>query len=163
MARFSLSPKACKVNLKGWLAENGLNITACDSRNNENTKNKTDGVDVEAAAQNLVAELRVYEALICNIPSVIYSMFAGPWSDQNGRKLLIIIPLIGQILATTFLMIGHYVDSLPAEFLLLYASTGAFGYMATLDCGCFGYISDVSTKETKTLRMSIGKEITYII
>ena len=45
---------------------------------------------------------------------------AGPWSDTNGRKLLIVLPLIGQTLAVVVLIVALLADDLPAEFLLLW-------------------------------------------
>ena len=44
----------------------------------------------------------------------------GPWSDTNGRKLLILLPLIGQTLAVLVLIIALIFQDLPAEFLLLW-------------------------------------------
>ena len=45
---------------------------------------------------------------------------SGPWSDTNGRRLLIIVPFIGQALAVIVLIIALLIDSLPAEFMLLW-------------------------------------------
>ena len=45
---------------------------------------------------------------------------AGPWSDTNGRKLLIVLPFVGQTLAVLVLIIALLLQDLPAEFLLLW-------------------------------------------
>ena len=45
---------------------------------------------------------------------------AGPWSDTNGRKLLIVLPLVGQTLAVVVLIVALLLQDLPAEFLLLW-------------------------------------------
>ena len=51
---------------------------------------------------------------------VYFCAHTGPWSDTNGRKLLILLPLIGQTLAVVVLIIALLIQDLPAEFLLLW-------------------------------------------
>ena len=83
---------------------------------------------VESKSQSIVANIRIYEGILVNVPAVVYCMFAGtstaptpgPWSDTNGRKLLILFPIIGQALGITVLIIALIFHNLPAEFLLLW-------------------------------------------
>ena len=43
-----------------------------------------------------MSELKLYEGLIVNIPSILFATFAGSWADQRGRKLLLAFPFFGK-------------------------------------------------------------------
>jgi MFS family permease len=58
--------------------------------------------------QERVAQLEIWDMLIYNFPSVFFCLFAGAWSDYNGRKLLLIIPFIGNILSYIAYMVNYY-------------------------------------------------------
>ena len=47
--------------------------------------------------QEWVSELKFYEGLIVNIPSILFAMFAGSWADQRGRKLILALPFAGML------------------------------------------------------------------
>ena len=44
-----------------------------------------------------MSELKVYEGLISHIPSIGFAMFAGTWADRRGRKLVMVLPFIGEL------------------------------------------------------------------
>ena len=76
--------------------------------------------EVEVEVQEYVATLQAYNSIIQAIPGCIYVLFAGPWSDRNGRKLLLIFPVCGYILNNgIFLINSYFFYELKAEYLLL--------------------------------------------
>ena len=54
------------------------------------------------------------------IPLSMHMYSPGPWSDRHGRKLLILIPILGQVLTcTTFILNVVLFDLLPFEALYM--------------------------------------------
>ena len=49
-------------------------------------------------------------------PRIVFALLAGYWSDKNGRKMLIGVPILGQI-ATSVVFIANWalLKSLPFE------------------------------------------------
>ena len=98
--------------------------------------------------------IMIYKILI-NLPAVFLGLFCGAWSDKIGRKLPVMLPCVGTIFAVLFYMMGmlNNVPSLP--FVLIGAIIrGAFGKSAIVTMALHSYITDLSTKEERTLRLS---------
>ena len=70
------------------------------------------------ATQRKVTVLKMWNTILQAIPGVIYALFAGPWSDSNGRKPLMIFATSGYIFNNAVFMINAYYKDLKAEYLL---------------------------------------------
>ncbi|EDV94609.1 uncharacterized protein LOC6567292 [Drosophila grimshawi] len=139
MQNFPLE-KACRVNLgynritcTTMLDKSELGID-CDAFNFENTTTGPTAEQIlfdisssgfnytvckaEIEAQKLSADVSGKRAPIAAIFPLIVLLFAGGWSDRyNKRKPCMILPIVGEALSFTCLMISAiFFDSLPMEF-----------------------------------------------
>jgi hypothetical protein len=77
----------------------------------------------------------------------------GPRSDVHGRKLLLIVPFIGNLLSFAAYMLNyHFFFELPTLHLLWGSVVGLSGSYICLNLGLYGYLSDISTPEDRTMR-----------
>lgn len=88
-------------------------------------------------------------------PSMVLTMFIGPYSDKAGRKIAIIPPLLGGTVRTAVNLIVM-AKELPLWIMLIGAVfDGLTGGPGALLAGSFSYTADVSTYENRFLRIFI--------
>ena len=88
-------------------------------------------------------------------PSILVTALLGPYTDKGGRKIAILLPIIGSILrcVVTIIMMAF---KLPIQLLFLATfMEGIFGSVSTLLMASFAYIADISTKEQRAFRILV--------
>lgn len=50
--------------------------------------------EYQELVQKDVTVINMYSNILGSVPGVVISLFAGPWSDTNGRKMLMILPTV---------------------------------------------------------------------
>ena len=110
---------------------------------------------IRTAVQNRAADLEVIDGILFALPSVLFSLFVGAWSDANGRRLVLILPFVGNILSFIIYIVNYHWFELPATQLLWGSVAGITGGYVCLNIGLYGYISDVTSAEDRTMRLSI--------
>ena len=69
----------------------GYSLEICDDINNHDAE--------DDAVQTRASQINMYMSILGSLPCMLVALFIGPWSDKNGRKPVMIIPMIGEILA----------------------------------------------------------------
>ena len=76
--------------------------------------NLTHGIRIDKnisdAVQDEAASLEVIDGILVAIPALIFSLFVGAWSDVNGRKAVLILPFIGNILSFVILIFLYFLQ-----------------------------------------------------
>lgn len=141
--------KACRVNLR-------YSDEVCDALEARQTANYT---YEEQQVQQLVASMSIWKTLLQSSVPAVLIMFLGSWSDRNRRrKPCMLMPIVGEFLTSIALLIcTYFFYQLPMEVAglseaLFPALTG--GWM-TMFMAIFSYIGDVTTLETRTLRIGL--------
>ena len=90
------------------------------------------------------------------IPPIIFTLFIGPWSDNFGRKTLMILPLTGYIAYNAWFLINViFYDKMPADWLMLEVFQYWPGGYMCLFLGLYSYVTDNSSAEYRTTRIAI--------
>ncbi|XP_067617371.1 solute carrier family 46 member 2 [Eurosta solidaginis] len=180
MQNFPLE-KACRVNL-GYnkiicdttLDKSELGID-CDAFNFDNTTFGATAEDAalaissvgfnytvckaEVEAQKLAADVSGKRAPIAAIFPLIVLLFAGGWSDRyNKRKPCMIMPIIGEFLSFTCLLISAiFFDSLPMEFGAYCEAIvpALFGGLTFCLMAVYSYITIATPEEDRIFRFGI--------
>ena len=75
---------------------------------------------IQTRTQEKVSVLKTAEGAMMTAPAIFFSLFAGAYSDQRGRRLLLALPFLGNILSYLAMAANlHWWEELPAEYLLI--------------------------------------------
>ncbi|KAE8287453.1 Solute carrier family 46 member 3 Precursor [Larimichthys crocea] len=125
------------------------NTSRCTINNSSNHSSYHEEVQRQASLFSL------YTELFSTIPSLVVTLMLVAYSDRGGRKITIIMPLIGTLIYTlSFLTVSYFELNI---YLLIGSSllSSLFGGLGTFLGGCFAYIADLCKDDCqKTLRMA---------
>ena len=77
----------------------------------------------QGMVQKYVSTLLIYSSVLQAIPAILFTLFAGAWSDLHGRKALIVCSTLGYLISNVvFLINTHFFYELKAEYLLFEVS-----------------------------------------
>ena len=116
----------------------------------------------EYNVQKTASQWRMYLDLCYLFPTTISIAIQGYWSDRFGRKLPIVVPLLGEFIAHGARLYNSvYMDGKLEWLLLPFLIQGIFGGRWSLLMAVFSYLSDVSSKESRLLRIAIAEAVMY--
>lgn len=125
------------------------NATRCGNNSRTNDTSYLEEVQKQASL------LSLYTELFTAIPSFIVTIILVAYSDRGGRKIAIIMPVIGTLLYISGLLMISFFE------LNIYLTIGCSlisslcGGVGTFLGGCFAYVADISENDRqKTLRLA---------
>ncbi|KAI5642982.1 major facilitator superfamily domain-containing protein [Phthorimaea operculella] len=118
--------------------------------------------DKTNVTQEVESEVQQYMNLILGVKTVLESLgpaflcfFLGAWSDRHGRKPLVVWALFGLALSQSMIAVYSTLESLsPWWFIVTGIPNAILGYMI-LFTGAMCYMSDISTHENRSLRLTV--------
>eukprot|EP00092_Neocalanus_flemingeri_P016667 GFUD01018030.1.p1 GENE.GFUD01018030.1~~GFUD01018030.1.p1 ORF type:complete len:510 (-),score=61.02 GFUD01018030.1:1014-2492(-) len=111
--------------------------------------------EAEDDVQTKVSEFNMAFSMLSALPSIVLALFIGPWSDKNGRKPVMLLPLMGYIVSTFVWVLNVYYMEWPAKYLL---ATGVYSFFGGITClliGMYSYLADVTSLRSRTTRIGI--------
>lgn len=142
--------KACRVDHK-------FNDTICGNISAKENE------DYNKIVQITVSNFHQWNNISGHAFPIILALFMGAWSDKRGRKLPLILGLIGKLYYSSMIILNATQPSWPLMYVVYTATLPmAFtGADVAIFSAAFAYISDVSSKENRTLRVTL-LEVCYL-
>jgi MFS transporter, PCFT/HCP family, solute carrier family 46, member 3 len=92
---------------------------------------------------------------ISSVPIIIFSIIAGALSDVFGRKPLILLPMIGDLISTVFAIINYaFIETLPVEFFYTDKIGSFFGGYAVYYLGVYSYGTNITKPKDRAHRLA---------
>lgn len=135
-----LKDKSCLNELKE-------NATVCQNLSNYPA--------IENNVQRMTTNYNMYYSLISTFPAIIAAIYLGTWSDKYGRKIPIIIAVVGTLMEVVGIILNSIHFNAPLSYILLPAIPGGItgGSMVILTA-CYSYISNKTNSENRALRFN---------
>lgn len=142
--------KACTVNLN-YSKEICDNLTAADHK------------QFQKEVQLKVSTFHQYENIASHFVPVLLAFFLGPWSDKVGRKLPLLLGLIGNFIYSTMIVVNAFMEKWTVEMVILTASLpcALTGGNLTVFMAAFSYLADTTSQKQRTLRTTL-LEVAYL-
>ncbi|XP_025194110.1 hippocampus abundant transcript 1 protein-like [Melanaphis sacchari] len=119
---------------------------------------------LENSAQHGVSSINVWKHMIQELISVVFIIFAGPWSDLHGRRRrpLMFMPVIGQIICDAFNMLSAVFWDGVSPFVTgitqsLIVSLTGMQYCFFI--GMYAYLADITDMSNRTMRIGFASAV----
>ncbi|XP_026464994.1 proton-coupled folate transporter, partial [Ctenocephalides felis] len=112
---------------------------------------------INTEVQLTVSDFHQWNNIAGHVAPIILSLFLGAWSDKRGRKIPLILGLLGKLYYSVMIIINATQDSWPLEYVIYTATlpSALTGGDVAIFGAAFSYMSDVTTSRDRTLRISI--------
>lgn len=116
----------------------------------------------ENMVHTTASQWRWYLDICRDFPAMLVVAGHGFWSDRYGRRLPLVLALTGELLACAAKLYNSiYMDADITWLLLPFLFHGIFGCSTSILMSIFSYLSEVSTKKNRTLRVVIAEALIF--
>ncbi|XP_064080678.1 lysosomal proton-coupled steroid conjugate and bile acid symporter SLC46A3-like [Macrobrachium nipponense] len=140
--------KICSVNL-------GFSAKVCE--------NLTDHPEENVFVQKEFSLFSFYNSILLSVPSLIFVLFTGAWSDKYGRKIPLLFTILSHIMYAAGYLLNNWQTSWPVEVIYMVTFLEALGGgNMGLFTAAMSYISDICPEKSRTSRISIANSMWYL-
>ncbi|KAH3844693.1 proton-coupled folate transporter-like [Dreissena polymorpha] len=135
-----------------------FNTTVCQNLDNKSFASEEDIV------QKNTSTWLLYSNITMGIPALLtVLLLLGPWGDRVGRKVPVILPIIGAILSNVSNLVNSVYMSAPLGYLLIgNFCSGIFGgYIGAL-MSMYTYVAHISSPEYRTIKIGILEAMIFL-
>ncbi|XP_071639401.1 probable peptidoglycan muropeptide transporter SLC46 [Temnothorax longispinosus] len=136
--------KACRV-------DHGYSEEICMKLNDDDNK------AIKTKVQMTVSEFHQWNDIAGHVVPIILAMFYGNWSDRRGRKLPLVLGLTGKLIYSFMVVINSMMNTWNLN-MVVYTATlpmSLLGGDVAIFGSCFAYMSDISSVQQRTMRITI--------
>ncbi|XP_046662157.1 proton-coupled folate transporter [Homalodisca vitripennis] len=143
--------KACTVDLR-------LPADTCAAINTEEHKEDYKKVQI------VVSTFHQYESWASHAVPMILAFYMGAWSDRVGRKLPMLLGLVGSVIYWAALLLNSLQDSWSLQMVLYTATFPAAltGGSLAIFMSAVSYVCDITSPAERTVRVTL-LEVAYLI
>lgn len=124
--------------------------------------NSTNKTSLQNVIQSESTRFMMLINLATNGPSIITTIFLGSFSDRHGRKLTMLIPLTCSSLSYFLYSIFIFLKLDRKLFVLPGLINGVGGGWTAMYMAAFSYLSDRTTKESRSFRITVMEASTGV-
>lgn len=136
--------KACRVN-------NNLTDEICDHIKDSHNE------EYKKLVQKTTARFLQWESIAAHVVPIILALFLGSFSDRRGRKFPLLMGLCGKFIYSVMIVVNARMKKWPVEYIIYTATlpSSLTGADVAIFAACFAYISDITSVQNRTLRVTI--------
>ncbi|XP_071476151.1 proton-coupled folate transporter-like [Diadema antillarum] len=134
----------------------GVNLTDGDLCSSNGTG------DVQEKIQEETAQWLAAIPSAAAFPEVFSTLLIGTLSEQYGRRLAILLPIVGALFNSIALLLVVYLE-LPIVVLLVeILVTGFTGNIALFLAGCYSYVADITNEKQRLVRIVVIDILVFV-
>ena len=111
--------------------------------------------------QSLTSFIYLGIILAAALPSFFMALLLGSWSDRVGRKIVVLLPVIGGLMDSICVLIIMFTrGSLYFLFIGSFCN-GLCGFFTTMILAVFSYMADMTSEKERALRLGILEAVAF--
>lgn len=113
--------------------------------------------ELKKEVQVITARFHQWRTLSGQLIPIVLTLFMGAWSDKWGRKLFLLVGLAGKIIFSLMMSLNAVFMEWPLEYIIYTAviPNSLTGADVAILTSCNSYISDVTSKEDRSARITL--------